>query len=54
MIAHLLSTVPYFEVQRPPIEFPARPAGTTYERPPRELFRSVPDHAAGLAHGRAT
>ena len=48
MIAHLLSTVPYFEVQRPPIELPPRPAATRYERPPRELFRAVPDHAAGL------
>jgi len=48
MIAHLLSTVPYFEVQRPPIELPPRPAATHYERPPRELFRTVPDHAATL------
>jgi polyphosphate kinase 2 len=55
MIAHLLSTVPYFDVQRPPIELPRRPAATRYERPPRELFRVVPDHAAGLqpeAHQR--
>ena len=51
MIAHLLSTVPYFEVQRPPIELPKRPAATHYERPPRELFRSVPDHAATLVRG---
>jgi polyphosphate kinase 2 (PPK2 family) len=48
MMAHLLSTVPYYEVQRPVIEFPERPAATNYVRPPRELFRSVPDHAASL------
>jgi polyphosphate kinase 2 len=48
MIAHLLSTVPYYEVQRPPIKLPKRPAAANYTRPPRELFRSVPDHAATL------
>jgi polyphosphate kinase 2 len=48
MIAHLLSTIPYYEVQRPPIDLPPRPAALRYERPPRELFRSVPDHAASL------
>ena len=51
MIAHLLSTVPYFDVQRPPIELPTRPAATHYERPSRDLFRFVPDHAATLKHG---
>jgi polyphosphate kinase 2 len=48
VIAHLLSTVPYFEVQRPPISLPKRPRAERYERPPRELFTSVPDHAATL------
>jgi polyphosphate kinase 2 len=48
MIAHLLSTIPYVEVSRPPIDLPARPAAPHYERPPRELFKSVPDHAASL------
>jgi polyphosphate kinase 2 len=48
MIAHLLSTIPYDEVQRAPIELPARPAAPHYERPPRDLFRYVPDHAATL------
>jgi polyphosphate kinase len=48
MIAHLLSTVPYYEVQRPPLKLPARPSAPTYVRPPRELYRSVPDHAAEL------
>ena len=49
MIAHLLSTVPYREVQRPAIALPDRPEATHYVRPPRELFRSVPDSAASLA-----
>jgi len=48
MIAHLLSTVPYTEVQRPMIDLPPRPAALHYERPPRDLFKSVPDHAATL------
>ena len=26
MIAHLLSTIPYHDVQRPPLELPPRPA----------------------------
>ena len=48
LIAHLLSTVPYYEVQRPPIDLPKRPVATQYTRPPRDLFHSVPDHAATL------
>jgi polyphosphate kinase 2 len=47
-IAHLLSTVPYQEVQRVPLKLPSRPKATHYERPPRELFHNVPDHAATL------
>ncbi len=46
MIAHLLSTVDYEEVQRPPLELPRRPKAVTYNRPPREQFTYVPDHAA--------
>ncbi|GAA1385017.1 polyphosphate kinase 2 [Kitasatospora putterlickiae] len=48
MIAHLLSTVPYHEVKPPTIELPERPASRGYQRPPRDLQRYVPDHAAGL------
>jgi polyphosphate kinase len=48
MIDHLISTVPYHEVHRPMIVLPERPAPTSYTRPPRELFRSVPDRAATL------
>jgi polyphosphate kinase len=49
MIAHLLSTVPYRKREPPPVTFPERPVAQHYERPPRELFRSVPDHAGTLA-----
>ena len=45
MISHLLSTVPYFEVTRAPIDLPTRPAATTYQRPPRDLQTYVSDHA---------
>jgi polyphosphate kinase len=48
MIAHLLSPVPYYDVQRTPLELPPRPSVPTYVRPPRELYRSVPDHGAEL------
>jgi polyphosphate kinase 2 len=50
MIAHLLSTIPYADVPHEPVHLPDRPpAQDDYERPPRELFTSVPDHAATLA-----
>jgi polyphosphate kinase 2 len=49
MIAHLLSTIPYRAPHRPIVELPPRPHGHDYQRPPRELFRAVPDHAAALA-----
>jgi polyphosphate kinase 2 len=48
MIAHLLSVIPYHEVERPVIELPARPPTTGYKRSPRELQTYVPDHAATL------
>jgi len=49
MIAHLLSTVPYHEVQRPPLALPPRPASRGYQRTPREMQTQVPDHADALA-----
>ena len=48
MIAHLLSTVPYHDVQRLPLELPPRPKSTGYLRAPRESQTFVPDHVAGL------
>ena len=47
-IAHLLSVVPYKDVLGTPIELPPRPPESDYERPPRDLYRYVPDHAATL------
>jgi len=49
MIHHLLSQIPYEEVERAPIAIPARPASGGYERPPRGLQNYVPDYAATLA-----
>ena len=47
-MAHLLSLVPYEDVLETPIELPPRPAESEYQRPPRELFRYVPDYTATL------
>jgi hypothetical protein len=47
-IAHLLSIVPYQDVLGAPVELPPRPPESDYERPPRNLYRYVPDHAATL------
>jgi polyphosphate kinase 2 (PPK2 family) len=51
MIAHLLSTVPYHDVQRRPLELPPRPATSGYVRAPRESQTYVPDHAGELLAG---
>jgi polyphosphate kinase 2 len=48
MIAHLLSSVPYHELDRPSVELPPRPKKTGYERPERSSQHYVPDHAATL------
>jgi polyphosphate kinase len=48
MIAHLLSTVRYHDVQRVPLELPARPNSTGYVRAPRESQTFVPDYVASL------
>jgi polyphosphate kinase 2 len=48
MIAHLLHTIDWEPVERPVLSLPERPAGRGYVRPPRELDREVPDHAATL------
>ncbi|MFE0461080.1 polyphosphate kinase 2 [Kitasatospora sp. NPDC058965] len=53
MIAHLLSTLPYRDVTKPPVALPARPPATGYRRPPRDLQTYVPDHAAELAERAA-
>ena len=48
MIAHLLSTIPYHDVQRPLLKLPHRPPAQGYVRVPREMQTYVPDHAAAL------
>ena len=48
MIAHLLSTLPYTDVQEPKLKLPKRPPSKGYERPPKDTQTWVPDHAATL------
>jgi polyphosphate kinase 2 len=48
MIAHLLDTIPWTRGELPTLHLPVRPPGDGYVRPPRELARAVPDHAATL------
>ncbi len=48
MIHHLLASVDYHDVRRPPLELPVRPAPMGYVRVPRESQNPVPDHAATL------
>jgi polyphosphate kinase len=52
MIAHLLSTIPYHDVQRLPLQLPPRPKAQGYVRAPREMQTYVPDHAASLVAAR--
>jgi polyphosphate kinase len=47
-IAHLLSSIPYHDVQRVPLSLPPRPASKGYVRAPREMQTYVPDHAREL------
>ena len=49
MIAHLLTTIPYQDVQLADLTLPDRPAARGYIRMPKELQTYVPDHAAELA-----
>jgi polyphosphate kinase 2 len=51
MIAHLLSTIDYHDVQRQPLELPPRPKSQGYVRAPMESQTFVPDHAAVLLGG---
>ncbi|GAA1380999.1 polyphosphate kinase 2 [Pseudonocardia kongjuensis] len=48
MIHHLLSSVPWEPVERKVLTLPDRPPSGNYVRPPREVQRDVPDHAATL------
>ena len=51
MIAHLLSQIPYEEVELPLLTLPERPASSGYVRTSRSLQHEVPDHAATLGNG---
>ncbi len=48
MISHLLSTIPYVEVELDKVVIPERPQIGNYRRPPRDLSNFVPDHALSL------
>jgi polyphosphate kinase len=48
MIAHLLSTIAYHDVQPPPLTLPPQPKPTGYVRAPLESQTFVPDHVAAL------
>jgi polyphosphate kinase len=50
MIAHLLSTIPYYDVERIPLELPKPNPSKGYERPSRGTQTYVPDHASTLSH----
>jgi polyphosphate kinase 2 len=54
MIAHLLSTVDYHDVQPLPLELPPRPTSTGYIRAPRDSQTFVPDYAAAVLARRSS
>ena len=47
-MAHLLSKVPWTQVDHPVLEIPQRQTDEGYVRPPREAFTYVADHASTL------
>lgn len=55
MMAHLLSTIDYHEVDKPHVELPDRPVVSSdyHRRPPRELSTYVPDYATTLKKRQA-
>ena len=48
MMSHLLSTIPYEEVEPEVVDLPKAPVIGNYRRPPRELATYVDDYAATL------
>jgi polyphosphate kinase len=48
MIAHLLSTIPYYDVKQAPLELPKPARSKGYERPSKSTQTYVPDHAGSL------
>lgn len=52
MMAHLLSTIDYRDVEKPKVKLPKHPlVSGNYQRPPRELSNYVEDYAATLIDG---
>jgi polyphosphate kinase 2 len=49
-INHFLSQIPYKKIEPKKVSLPERPASDNYERPARELYKYVPNHAADLTH----
>jgi len=52
MMSHLLSTIPYEEVNPEAVKLPKTPVTGNYRRPSRELATYVDDHAAALLGDR--
>jgi polyphosphate kinase 2 len=48
MMAHLLSTIEYSIVKQPSLKIPSRPKAKGYDRPSKDHYNYVPDHAATL------
>ncbi|NEM91141.1 polyphosphate kinase 2 [Galbitalea soli] len=48
-IHHLLSTLDYEHLEPKPVTIPPRPEADDYDRPPRDQFQCVPDHAEKIA-----
>jgi len=47
-ISHLLSQIPYQSSEPESVTIPERPVADDYDRPSRDLYRYVPDHAKTL------
>jgi polyphosphate kinase 2 len=50
-IRHLLSQIPYERLEPGDVTIPERPEADGYERPPRDRFKYVPDHAKDVVGG---
>lgn len=48
MMAHLLASIDYQQVDLPSVELPERPVIGNYQRPERELSTYVDDHVSTL------
>jgi polyphosphate kinase 2 len=53
-ISHLLSQVPYKSTQPEKVTIPDRPVADDYTRPPKKLYKYVPNHAKTIDPRRAS